>query len=1218
MANYLRRVMAADTNAGNNDSGSEDTDEDLDEEERKLEAEENRQWRTLQSIPADAEEESGAPLHTGRKASLRTQKLAENLVAMPDHGRHQRLFPLASSDSRDTAARLLRRRERQDQSEGRGAGAHALHLPPILSKAEYEAKTQEDGKAGGNPRGGAQGGERRGAEEDRQNVSYAQDEEDFGLGEDVRLVPRERCEGFRRGLRSRVRTRRDRQQMLSEEIDLRNLKNTLEGYRKPGRAGGTLGPIQKLYGAAGELSASELDSLCAPKSTLGLKQLQSKKPQDGVTRLLRKMEVGGAVLNLAHSLCGYDDLDSLSRFLGGQPHITTLVLCNNAVNDRGLALLSAALLKATRIEVLDVSDNVFGLDGVRALSSVLRKSKNGKCHGLKHLNLSGNTLEDSPIEVLAAALSENIELRTLNLSNCKVGDEGAAKLGGMMESNVTLKSLDLSWNKFGPRAAEAMKQALSHTQLEQLDLSWNGLGDAGGVQIAEALSTPTCSLKEILLRGNQIGPLTCQSLVAALSQRSIIEVVDLSYNPLMKTGTSQLLKALANSMNLHLLRLDRCTFCDVGAFVEPAEFDLNKPNGKYSLDLTDTGERDVLSQLFKAAAEAESLDSFHNSTLNGNPLVVSEDLNWGTDPPAKGLVAFEFKSQERPSEEAAPITDEQFRKIWTNLMYPDASDAWKFSLISVITVDHHFTCAQAGEALSSFNYTQEKVMAARSLFSRVVDLESIEDMLGSMNYSERTAFFTQQGVFGKYHPKLPTGHHTLQLNRQLDYMIACKLLFQYRKEHREGDLLLEEDINIPWQTKIKNVASCWKNVSFNGVKQFVSHPDEIMFERSGTLDLDFVSFERPWEKLPSPVSDDMFHLLVTSLQSEYIENPDALVQRVRGVSEQRAHAVVVKMLRVMQTTGGGKKNIRRGSIIRDRPNTQGGDFKDPRCPECLVHDIAWGLQVVRAFVVGHWVSVNQMKDLLYIFGRETQARVEVFVACFGRIVDFFRMPELMRALVNEEQNLVNRRLGYLSTVNFAYPSMHYRLVLKEPEDYVVGQRLVKIARMTKAQAFYNLKIDDRPISLREDSKMWKLLQGSPQDRAEPKTVIEFDFYLEDEQRSIAAATFIQSKWRAYSRRSSYLKQRKASAKVKLAFVSQFQKGAVEAFQRREKSEKSEELAGKFKKAGKAAQSASDLAAEAVSLSQERAEAEAAYERATSGAFTSSIETTSARPGVSAE
>ena len=182
-------------------------------------------------------------------------------------------------------------------------------------------------------------------------------------------------------------------------------------------------------------------------------------------------------------------------------------------------------------------------------------------------------------------------------------------------------------------------------------------------------------------------------------------------------------------------------------------------------------------------------------------------------------------------------------------------------------------------------------------------------------------------------------------------MIACKLLFQYRKEHRDGDVLLEDDIKIPWEPSIKNVASCWKNVTFNGTKQFVSHPDEVKFERSGTLDLDFVSFERPWDQLPSPVTDDMFHLLVTSLQSEYIENPDALVQRVRSVSEQRAHAVVVKMLRNLQQAGAAKKNIRRGSIIKDRPNTVGSDIKDPRCPECLVHDIAWGLQVVRAFCV---------------------------------------------------------------------------------------------------------------------------------------------------------------------------------------------------------------------------------------------------------------------------
>jgi len=1242
MANYLRRVMAVDANTTNSDSESENTDDDMDVEEQRMQEKENKHWKHLrETLDGTLGNETR---RMDKTHALHTQKLAENLVPMPDHGRHLRLFPLHSTDSSDTAARLGRRRERQEKSEGRGASAQAIHLPPMLSKAEYEAKVLEDGKAGGMPRGGALAGEQGKDPRTVREEGYRRDEEEFGLGEDLRLVSAERYDGFRQGLLSRVSTRRDRQQMLSEEIDLNNMKDTLEAYGAQERSGASPGPIQKLYGAAGELSASELDSLCAPKAAIGQTQRQNTKPQDGVARLLRKLEVEGCVLNLSHSLRGYDDIDSLSRFLAWQPLITTIHLRNNAIDDRGLALLSAALVKAPHVEFLDVSDNVFGLNGVRALSNVLsleggslRSPRRGKAReagspnedrgsshgpsvvcGLKHLILSGNALEDSPTEMLADALMENHQVRTLNLSNCKVGDKGAAKLATMLETNLTLDSLDLSWNKFGPRAAEALKIALERTQLEYLDLSWNGLGDAGGSLVAEALCENVCSLRCLVLKGNQLGPKTCQALVGALSRNSVLETLDLSDNPLMKSGTAVLLNELVKTFSLGELKLDRCSFSDCGSFVRPTEFDPTKPNGKYNLDLTDPAERNVLSLLFRASAETGSYDGFINATLNDNSVMISEDLNWATDPPAKGVMAFEYKSQERPGEEAAPITDEGFERLWTNLMYSDASDEWKLSLVSVIVVDHHYTCEQAGRALSHFYYTQEKVMAARRLFARVVDLESIEEMLKSLSYTERTAFFEQQGVFGKYHPKLPTGHHSLQLNRQLDYMIACKLLFQYRKEHRDGDLLLEHDIKIPWEPRIKNVASCWKNVTFNGTKLFVSHPDELKFERSGTLDLDFVSFERPWEQTPSPVTDDMFHLLVTSLQSEYIENPDALVQRVRSVSEQRAHAVVVKMLRNLQQAGPGKKNIRRGSIIKDRPNTVGSDFKDPRCPECLVHDIAWGLQVVRAFCVDNWVSVNQMKDLLYIFGRETQARVEVFVTAFGRVVDFFRMPELMRSLINEEQNLVNRRLGYLSTVNFAYPSMHYRLVLKEPEDFVVGGRLVKIARMTKAQAFYNLKIDDRPINLREDSKMWKLLQGSPQDRAEPKTVIEFDFYLEDEQRSMAAATFIQAKWRAYSSLKAYIQQRKAAAKIKLSFVSHMQKSAASAFKDRVSAQKKREIREKIKRvslvSGAMSEKLGDVREQHEVEAKAREEAEAAHKRATAGSFSTTSSTPKNRTG----
>ena len=120
---------------------------------------------------------------------------------------------------------------------------------------------------------------------------------------------------------------------------------------------------------------------------------------------------------------------------------------------------------------------------------------------------------------------------------------------------MTLDSLDLSWNKFGPRAAEALKNALECTQLEHLDLSWNGLGDAGGSLVAEALCEKVCSLRFLVLKGNQLGPQTCQALVGALSRNSVLETLDLSDNPLMKSGTAVLLNDLVKTFSLGVLKL---------------------------------------------------------------------------------------------------------------------------------------------------------------------------------------------------------------------------------------------------------------------------------------------------------------------------------------------------------------------------------------------------------------------------------------------------------------------------------------------------------------------------------------------------------------------------------------------------------------------------------------------------------------------------------------
>ena len=138
MANYLRRVMAVDVNATNSDSDSENTDDDEDIAKKQREEEkQNKHWKLLrETLDATTHGNETPSRRADQKHSLGCQKLAESLVPMPDHGRHLRLFPLRAADARDTAARLGRRRERQEKSEGRGASAQTIHLPPMLSKVE--------------------------------------------------------------------------------------------------------------------------------------------------------------------------------------------------------------------------------------------------------------------------------------------------------------------------------------------------------------------------------------------------------------------------------------------------------------------------------------------------------------------------------------------------------------------------------------------------------------------------------------------------------------------------------------------------------------------------------------------------------------------------------------------------------------------------------------------------------------------------------------------------------------------------------------------------------------------------------------------------------------------------------------------------------------------------------------------------------------------------
>ncbi|XP_072523591.1 F-actin-uncapping protein LRRC16A isoform X2 [Salminus brasiliensis] len=115
-----------------------------------------------------------------------------------------------------------------------------------------------------------------------------------------------------------------------------------------------------------------------------------------------------------------DFAQKLANALSQNPHsaLHTLILANNSLEDKGIASLSSSLGKlSTGLKHLNLSKNSLSTKGVNILAQGLC-SNPSIFNTLIHLDLSGNTLRGDDLPNLWNFLGQPNSLQTLDLSNC--------------------------------------------------------------------------------------------------------------------------------------------------------------------------------------------------------------------------------------------------------------------------------------------------------------------------------------------------------------------------------------------------------------------------------------------------------------------------------------------------------------------------------------------------------------------------------------------------------------------------------------------------------------------------------------------------------------------------------------------------------------------------------------------------------------------------------
>jgi Ran GTPase-activating protein (RanGAP) involved in mRNA processing and transport len=288
-----------------------------------------------------------------------------------------------------------------------------------------------------------------------------------------------------------------------------------------------------------------------------------------------------ASLNLCKFEFGDAGAKELSAHIEGNNELMVLRLGSNGIKGRGMRVLAPVIAASTSLRELHLSNSesiglqgfmtiAFALegnltlqtlnlrhnnmqdDGIRALSWITFNaddhSQEPQTSGLTSVDLTGNKLGDSGMDVLSKVLTSSNTLTRLILGYNDISDDGAQALAIELELNRTLTELDLQVNHIGDRGGTELMIALTQNQhLKSLNLSYNSLGSSKLGILPDLSALPGGSnftLTELSLSRNMLVVRDLTAIMHVLVELKSLYRLDLSHNLLGPEGVAVIANAL--------------------------------------------------------------------------------------------------------------------------------------------------------------------------------------------------------------------------------------------------------------------------------------------------------------------------------------------------------------------------------------------------------------------------------------------------------------------------------------------------------------------------------------------------------------------------------------------------------------------------------------------------------------------------------------------------
>ena len=170
-----------------------------------------------------------------------------------------------------------------------------------------------------------------------------------------------------------------------------------------------------------------------------------------------------------------------------------------------------------------------------------------------HDSLRGNRSRRTSMDILSAAINQNmtasgLNLKQLDIGDCHMTDEGAYQIASLISNNTPISNLSLTGNKgIGRDGWRAIANALKvNKNLKTLSLDYNNLGDEGVSFFAEAIEENDV-LQSLDLEGNGISDVGAERLLEGMQNNNSINDITLMPGNNIKETTLTGIKELLAS-----------------------------------------------------------------------------------------------------------------------------------------------------------------------------------------------------------------------------------------------------------------------------------------------------------------------------------------------------------------------------------------------------------------------------------------------------------------------------------------------------------------------------------------------------------------------------------------------------------------------------------------------------------------------------------------------